>query len=435
MTPLFLLYLAALTAIAFFARFRVKTFDDFVIAGGSQGAFWITLSTLAGIVGGSATFGIMTLAAQHGFAAFWWLGAGSIFLALQSLLVSEKARALNVRTLPELAGKTVGKEPRIFIALVIAVSWIGIIAAQFAALESLFAPFMPGFLKNASLFLVSFTVIAYTAAGGQLSVLRTDALQFVLLMLGVLLTCLWLWRGGDPFGHVSLTAGSFSGVEFSAFLLVTGLPYFLGPDLLSRGFSAKDGKTARRSALTAAVILFFFAVPMTLIGVWAKVHGITAAPLPAIITDHVPAPLGGLLFLGLISALISSADTCLLSVASIAENDLAGGSSISRTRAVIVIAGLLAVAIAFFRRDVTALLISAYSVYVPGVVFPLFICLASASRRRVDKRLILSGMAAGSVLGAASVVWGIPACSLAGIGVSAIFSLAAILAPGSRPQA
>ncbi|MBO4318450.1 MAG: hypothetical protein J5855_09300 [Mailhella sp.] len=430
MTPVFLLYLAVLSAIAFFARSRVRTFSDFVIAGGRQGAFWITLSTLAGIVGGSATFGIMTLAAKHGFAAFWWLGAGSIFLILQGLLVSERARALDVSTLPELAGKTAGRQPRVFIALVIAISWTGIIAAQFSALESLFTPLLPESLKNISLFLVSFTVIVYTAAGGQISVLRTDALQFAILMIGVLFTCAWLWRGGDPAGQITLSAGSFARLEFTAFLLVTGLPYFLGPDLLSRGFSARDGKTARRSATIAAVVLFFFAVPMALIGVWAKENGISANPLPVIISEYVPAPLGCLLFLGLISALISSADTCLLSVASIVENDLIGGSNIRRTRVILIAAGAISAGIAFFRKDVTGLLLSAYSVYVPGVVFPLFTCLMFASKRPVSRNLVLTGMAAGSALGAASVCLDMPACSLAGMGASALFSAAAVCVPG-----
>ncbi|MBR5347351.1 MAG: sodium:solute symporter family protein [Deltaproteobacteria bacterium] len=422
-----MLYVAVLTIVAIYAKRQVKGFADFVIAGGRQKSIWISLSTLASIVGGSATFGIMTLAAKHGFPAFWWLGAGSIFLVLQSLLVSEKARSLNVYTLPELAGKTVGREPRFLIALIIVISWIGIIAAQFSALESLFIPFIPEGWRPAVLFFVSVAVIVYTTAGGQISVLRTDAMQFLLLMGGVLLACLLLWQNECPLPHIEFFNNTFSSSQFATFLLVTGLPYFLGPDLLSRNFSARDGRTARRSALIAAVMLILFAVPMTLIGVWAKEHGIAENPLPGIILGHLPPAAGALLFLGLVSALISSADTCLLSVSSIIENDLIGGKNIRRMRLMVVFVGALALFIAFFQKDVTRLLLSAYAVYVPGVVFPLFACLWFAGRMVPNKSFILLGMLAGSILGIASVCMGSPAYSLTGIGLSAAASLIACL--------
>lgn len=432
MLPYLIPYLAALAVMAVCATRRINGFSDFVIAGGSQNSFWITLSTLASIIGGSATFGIMTLAAKHGFPAFWWLGAGSIFLILQGFLVSEKARALNVCTLPELAGKTVGREPGLMIALIIAVSWIGIIAAQFSALESLFAPFIPEPWRPATLFLVSVSVIAYTAAGGQFSVLRTDAMQFIVLMGGVLLACVSLWQNERPAESIEFFNSTFTGSHFAAFLLVTGLPFFLGPDLLSRNFSAKDGRTARRSAQTAAVLLLFFAVPMTLIGVWAREHGLAADPLPGIILGHLPPATGALLFLGLVSALISSADTCLLSVSSIIENDLLRGKSIRRMRLLVVIVGIAALCIAFCQKDVIRLLLSAYAVYVPGVVFPLFACLWFAGRILPNKAFILSGMFAGSMLGIASVYASSPAYCLAGIGVSAAASAAACVSGKKR---
>ena len=429
-----ILYVAVLTIMAICATRQIRVFSDFVIAGGCQNSVWITLSTLASIIGGSATFGIMTLAAKHGFPAFWWLGSGSIFLVIQSILVSEKARALNVYTLPELAGKTVGHKTRVLIALIIVISWIGIIAAQFSALESLFIPFIPAPWRPAALFLVSVAVIVYTMAGGQVSVLRTDAMQFILLLVGVLLACTLLWKDDCPTRYIDFFNETFSCSQFATFLLITGLPYFLGPDILSRNFSAKDGRSARQSALIAAVLLVIFAIPMTLIGVWAREHGIAADPLPTIILDYLPPAAGAMLFLGLVSALISSADTCLLSVSSIIENDLICGKSISRMRIIVSIVGALALFIAFFHKDVTKLLLSAYSIYVPGVVFPLFCCLWFAGHTMPNTNLILSGMSAGSILGIVSVCVGNPAYTLTGIGVSATASLIACLI-GKKPFA
>lgn len=420
-------YVIVLAIIAIPAKRQINGFADYVIAGGRQNTLCITLSMLATILGGSATFGMMTLAAKHGFMAFWWLGSGSIFLVLHSLFVSEKARALNVFTLPELAGRALGRKAQVLIAFIIVISWIGIIAAQFAALESLLLPFVPIEWLPITFFIVSAAVITYTAAGGQISVLRTDAVQCLLILAGVLLACLLLWQNECPTGHMDFFHGTFTPSQFLSFLLVTGLPYFLGPDLLSRNFSAKDGRTARRASLMASGLLVIFAVPMTLIGLWAHAHGIAHNPLPNIIMNHLPPAAGALLLLGLVSALISSADTCLLSVASIIENDIICEKNITRMRLMVLFVGAVALFITLSQKDVIRLLLSAYAVYVPGVVFPLAACLWFAGRLHTQKAILFTGMLAGSLMGIFSALTGSSTYSLMGIGISAAASLLACL--------
>lgn len=419
---------------------RIGSFREYVIAGGRQGGGVVTLSLLASIVGGSATLGIADLTLKLGFPAFWWLGVGTAGLLLQAWLLSERVRGMGACTLPDVANITVGGEARTLTALIIAVTWTGIVAAQFAALSQIFAVLTGLTDTRILLIAVSLVVMAYTAAGGQLSVLRTDALQFALVFGGV--AAAWAFVYFGPAGEGAAVGGAWAGVEMlndrfgwadlaSLFCLV-GATYFIGPDIFSRNLSAKDGATARRSTLTAAVGLFVFALLMVSVSLWAKAHGVGgqgANPLVALIRDYLPAPVALLLGLGLVSALVSSADTCLMSAATILEHDLLRRDNMGRTRAFVLAIGLVALGIALLKSDVISLLMAAYSVYAPGVVAPLFVAIMAHGRRPLCKPLWLAGVAAGGLCGFLAGVLGMPSLPLAGMGISAVLAVAAVLTP------
>lgn len=419
---------------------RIGSFREYVIAGGRQGGGLVALSLLASIVGGSATLGIADLTLKLGFPAFWWLGVGTAGLLLQAWLLSARVRGLGACTLPDVANITVGGEARTLTALIIAVTWTGIVAAQFTALSQIFAV-LTGLTDTRALLIgVSLVVVAYTAAGGQLSVLRTDALQFALVFGGVAAAWAFVYFGAE--GQAATAAGAWAGVELlnerfgwadlaSLFCLV-GATYFIGPDIFSRNLSAKDGATARRSTLTAAAGLFVFALLMVSVSLWAKAHGVGGQggnPLVALIRDYLPAPVALLLGLGLVSALVSSADTCLMSAAAILEHDLLRRDNMGRTRVFVLGIGLISLGIALMKSDVISLLMAAYSVYAPGVVAPLFVAIMAHGRRPLCKPLWLAGVAAGGLGGFLAGVLGMPFLPLAGMGVSAVLAVAAVMMP------
>ena len=130
---LLIIYFLVLGFICIRDLFKVKNFDDYVVAGRKQSSPFVFMSLMATVLGASATVGIAARAENIGFAAFWWLAVGAIGFWFQAAFLSKPVHDLDVRTLPEIAEKTVGKTGRKLVALIIAVSWIGIIAAQFAA--------------------------------------------------------------------------------------------------------------------------------------------------------------------------------------------------------------------------------------------------------------------------------------------------------------
>lgn len=430
-----LAYVALMLTAGLHRSKKIDGFREYVLAGGRQGAGVITFSLLASMVGGSATLGIAKMAADIGFPAFWWLGAGVLGLLLQAFLLSDKVRSFNACTLPDIAAITVGKEAKILTALIIAITWIGIVAAQFSALAQIFSVIAGIPDPRWLLILFSLVVILYTAAGGQTSVLRTDSVQFFLLAGGVALSCVFLW-GKDTLDPLSLTHlewinARFGYTDLVSLLLLVGSSFFIGPDIFSRNLAARNGATARRATFLAAGGLLIFAVLITLIGMWAGSHGLGKLsgenPLVILIREYLPLPLAMLLALGLISALMSSADTCLLTTAAILEHDLLQKSSLLRTRIFVILVGLLSLGVALLKSDIIGLLLSAYSVYAPGIVMPLFVAIFFHGTRKVHRPLWLTGVTVGGLCGLFAGIVHIPSLSLLGMAFSAVLAIGSVL--------
>ncbi len=457
----FWFYLAFMLLLGLVSYFRVRTYKDFVLAGAKQGTFSITLSLLAGIIGGSATFGMVSLVSKHGFPAFWWLGVGAIFLALQALFLAKPVRRLDAYSLAHITEIVIDKKSSLYISFIICVAWTGIIAAQFTALGQLLGLMLDVENPEYLIALVAVFVILYTLLGGQFSILQTDSFQFLLLFSTVLLIFFLFYftdysyvsggnMGGDSWmmgwwdfkvlewenirdnlsARFELFNASFDGYELLYLSLLVGFSYFVGPDIFSRNLSAKSAKVAQRATLIAAFFLMVFAICMTYIGLWVNASILSQTDshlLVVLINDYLPLPLAILFCIGLISALISSADTCLMSTATILGNDILRTKSIAHIRVYILIIGSISLSLALFQDDIIKLLIGAYSVYVPGFVVPLSTALFCYKKREVNKNLLFLAIFLGSVLGLCSNIFQMHNLALYGIGVSALLSLLSLV--------
>ncbi len=429
---LLLAYAIILTAIGIFDNSHTRGFSDYVVAGRRQKSLMVTFSMLATAIGASATMGITGLAYKTGFPAFWWLGVGAIGLVLQSFLLSAKVRQYEAYTLPDLAEKTLGRPVRPVVALIIVISWIGIIAAQFVAAGHLISS-MTGLAFERLILVSSAVMILYTLLGGQTSILKTDFLQFAVLGGAVLMTVIFLYAGTPPKGlEFNLLNESFGAFDLTYFALIVGGSYFIGPDMFTRLFTAKDPQTARRAALGSGILLLVFGVLITLVGMWAasQAPGITSDVLSHVIANHLPGWLGLVLGFGLLSAIVSSADTCMITTASIVAHDLCGRKNTKTVRLFVATIGGLSLALAVFSGDIIALLISAYAVYSSGIVPVMFA--AIVSERRLNQIWALTGIIGGGLLGLASNWTANKPLALAGLALSSVCALIAWLR--AQPQ-
>ena len=407
LSVILLLYLGALIILGFKDARSLGGFSDFVVAGRRQGATAVVMSVLATIIGASTTIGIVDTAYRIGFPAVWWLLWGSLGLLAQSLFIASRFRSFHADTLPDVARITVGRGAEMLLALLICVAWIGVIAGQFKAMSGIIS-FLLGAESRWTFLLVSAIVIAYTTLGGQLSVVRTDMVQLPVILFGIVLCCLYLYFGngattGAP--GMELLNESYGWGEWTRQLFVIGGVYFLGPDILSRSLIAKDSRTARISVLAASGALAVFAVVIVLIGVWAKQFAPEAGQgstgvLLHVLGNSIPRPLGIILSLAIVSALLSSVDTCLINVSSIFTKDILRRESVACVRASVAVMGILALAFAVFNKGgIIAMLTGAYSIYAPGVICPMLVAVLCHGRYPVRRGWWLAAVVLGGLCG------------------------------------
>lgn len=457
---LLIIYFLVLGFICIRDLFKVKNFDDYVVAGRKQSSPFVFMSLMATVLGASATVGIAARAESIGFAAFWWLGVGAIGFWFQAAFLSKPVHDLDVRTLPEIAEKTVGKTGRKLVAFIIAVSWIGIIAAQFAAVAGFIGLVLGHDAGTQSVLITAVIVIVYTLLGGQLSVVRTDALQFGILTLGFFAAAIYLFGGFSgtesaaiqasqniangtsaglaTFGNFNLLNEKFGFADLAMMLFTVGGAYFLGPDVISRNLVAKDSSSARKAVVIGSFAILVFSVIIVLLGMWAATYAPNAAgshvnPLFRLASGTLPLPLAALLSVGLLSALLSSADTCLINSAAIFGSDILNTRRISVVRLLVVAIGIIATYLALQGKDIIGLLTMAYSVYTPGIVAPLAVAIIAHKKFSIKKSLWYAGVVVGGLFGlipailASTAKIATPAyIPHIGIAISLIFAIASL---------
>jgi Na+/proline symporter len=192
------------------------------------------------------------------------------------------------------------------------------------------------------------TILAYETVGGMRAVAWTDAAQGVLMLVG--LGALLAWRVSEAGGVAEITRGiaavrpestavpdARACANWASTIALMGLASAIYPQAIQRIYAARSGPVLRRSL----AVMTFMPLLTTLVVTWI---GFAAIPrfvgLGVVEADRVlPLVLGSwagsgsaqavaamLVFLGVLAAIMSTADSVLLSLGSIVAEDLLGRS-------------------------------------------------------------------------------------------------------------
>lgn len=408
-TIFIVIFFLGVIAIGTVNTFRVRTPDSFFVADRNSGSLSTGGSLTATIIGGSSTLGLAGLAFSKGITGAWWLLVGAIGLFCLLFFV-KRIKEHKVYTLPELLGKWYGETVRKAASILIAFAWLGIVGAQVSAAGRLISTFFPG---NVSIWiLISGSVfILYTLAGGQISVIKTDLAQAVLIVIGILTaSLLGLSRVGWLNGlHEKLNLSyfyfpvttNFTLKDLTVLILVVGTTYLIGPDMISRIFCSRTVKTSKRGIAVSILIIVPMAFIIAFIGIEAKAlfPGTSGeAAFPLIIREVLPPVLGALTITALLSAFLSSADTTLLTLSAIVSIDIFGirKRKILIYRLTVLISGIFALVIGIFSGGIISSLLLGYSVFSGGLAVPIIAALAGKplSKPAALASIITGGVAA-----------------------------------------
>jgi SSS family solute:Na+ symporter len=421
-------YLLAMLAIGAWGL-RMKGLDDFHLAGRGLKMILLTGTFCATIVGASSTLGMAGLGFGKGLPGAWWMLSGTAGLILLAVFFAEKIRATGCYTLPEMVGSFYGERTRMAASVLIAVSWVGVIAVQIVASGKVLGAVFGG---DETLFMIACTAVfvIYTVHGGQSSVVRTDLVQFLIIIVGmVFLFSRALGQAGSGLllSQSFPTSAEMGGWDVLSMLLVVGSAYLVGPDMYTRLFSAHSPKDAKIAATISAVVLIPLAFLITSLGIFSKSFYPAASPeqaIPSLLTGLLSPGLEGLVAAALLAAFMSSADTSLMTATSILTLDIyrkarpnaSLGKMMTVSRMAVLLIGVCALILAVSLPSIIKTLLIAYTVFTSGLLLPV---VAGFYRERLG--LTPSGALSALVGGGITAIFLGQSYPLLGMAVSAVF--------------
>ena len=411
-------YFLAIIGIGVWSKRRAGSQNGFFVAHRKGTLPLITGSLVATAIGGSALIVTSRLGFELGLPGAWWLLVGSVGLVLLGVFFARRVRGAALYTLPELVEKQYDRRVSLAAAILIVIAWTGVVAGQIVAAGSFLSILGIG---STTFWVVIFTavVVVYAILGGQFSIIRTDVFQAPIFFIGIFIVLALVFsrvggleglKASLPLSYFSFpTNPAFDWKTLLSFLILFGATYVVGPDMYSRLFCAKGEKTAQQSAILSAFLFIPLAFAITLIGMSAKVLYPQIMPddaFPQVISGVLSPGLSGLVIAAVIAALMSSADTCLLSQSVILTEDiikrvhpaLDERKTVLLTRLSLIGLGLVALGLALTLKTVYESLVFAYTVFTCGLVVPV-IAGFYKDKLKLTPRGALAALIGGGIIG------------------------------------
>lgn len=431
-----LILLGAYALLIGWTAFSAKTHTEeaFYVNNRASGALGVGFSIIVSCVGASATIGMIGMAFAVGTPAFWWLGGGAIGLVALSLFLARTVRKSGAYTLPHMAETFLGKQTRPLMAVIIVAAWSAILAAQFTALGTVLGS-LTGFGPRVCL-AIGFLLICGHTLGGQSAVMRVDRIQALIILAALAVMLAWLGRHnpGWPQGfRLEIVNADFPMKKLRYFLIVVGANYLVCPMLFGRIFSARDEKSAMTGGLVGAFGIVVCSVLIVAVGLACRgllPEGTAQdAVLTRILAEVMPPWMHLVVSFALISAIVSSADSCLVTAATVCSNDLFKTRAPAVGRMCVVALGVAGALVSFCGKGILGFLLMAYDIFACGVVAPCFVGLMLLPARRVHTGFACAAVMAGGIFGLAAALTENSLYSYMGMSLSALLALAGARKP------
>ncbi len=402
------LYFIGALVIGYYSYKKIKTSKDYFIAGKTAGVFQVTGSLLATILGSSAVLGSVAFAYGSGWAGAWLLFSAALGLGILFFLI-KYFKNFQGYNLPQLLETFYGTEVKTLSEIIIPIAWLGVIAAQIIGAGQIITS-ISNYSYEQGVIITGIIFIISTMIGGQSSVIKTDCFQLIFILFG-LVAC-YFFSGSYilNFETLPLINEKFSYLNLLVLILTYSSTFVVGPDIYSRIFCARDEKTAKKSIIFSIIILVPLGIILAGIGIKAS-HLFpnvgSESPLLYLAKNSLSKPIQIILYFGLLSAVISSATTCLLSggsiFAQVFTKNLENKNSIKLTRIFILIFGVISILIALKFKIILNILLMALSVYSGAFIIP---TLFGFAKFKISKKFVLTGIIVGGVLALVGKIFG-----------------------------
>lgn len=331
------IYLLLSIGIGLYAARRVHSSKDYVVAGRSLPLYITTATVFATWFGSETVLGTSSTFITEGMGGIVADPFGAAMcLILVGVFFAARLYRMNLLTIGDFYKQRYGRGVELATSMAIMLSYLGWVAAQLTALGLVFNVLSDGSISMAQgTVLGAVIVVIYTVYGGMWSVAMTDFMQMIVIVVGMLFVGYVVTGKVDGGAAAVVEHASANGkfnfwpemtlagvLGFIGALVTLGLGSIPQQDVFQRVMSAKDEKTAVRSAVLGGVLYFLFAfIPIFLAYsaflideqmVTKTLETDSQLVLPTLIMEHTPVFAQVLFFGALLSAIMSTASGTLL---------------------------------------------------------------------------------------------------------------------------
>jgi SSS family solute:Na+ symporter len=380
--------------------------EDYYVGGRNMSAGGVGLSVVATDVGGGFSIGLGGLGFIMGLSGSWMLFTGLIGAWISTVFLIPKiypiAKKHQFLTFPQSLAFHYNTKVALVAGIISLIGYVGFTSSQILAGAKLASATFPSFSINQAVLIMGVIAVAYTVVGGIKAVIYTDTIQWIILMVGLI--CIGIpigyfkiggWEAIQstiPANFMSLSNISFIQL-FNWFITIVPI-WFVGMTLYQRIYACKDQKTAIKAWRIAGLfewpIMAFMGIAL---GLFARVGfeqgmftEIGYAPgmaidaelgLPLFLRSILPIGLMGLMMSAYFSAIMSTADSCLMAASGNLTTDILGYfkknkaiNGVRNSQIITLLIGVFAVILATHMQNVLELMLYSYAFMVSGLLVP-----------------------------------------------------------------
>lgn len=413
-----ILFLAANLYIGYLSSKKIINFSHFSVGHRSFSSLLIFCTLSATFIGGGYTIGNAGKVFSTGMVySFALLGFSLKEILVATLVAPRMHRFTDCHSVGDMMAKHYGVSVKVITGVLSLFICGGILGAQVGALNAIFETTLH--INPVIGVIVSFIIlVVYASLGGMRAVVFTDALQFVVLAIGIPLTFFIGLHHVGGWHHIEQVVPPhfidfiYSPKSFIVFILLF-ITFIFGetlvPPYVQRLFMSKDTKSTFKGTLASGLVsipIFLLCGGIGLVAYTYNQHMNPNSAFPLIVNDLLPVGIRGIVIAALLSIILSSAAGFLNAAAIAFVNDIVKPlkrnqekvNYLKMARVSTILVGVIAIIFAVSIKNVLDILLAAYNFWSPIMLVPL---LAAIFNIKASTRDFFAGACLGIIGGLA----------------------------------
>ena len=332
------LYVVITLAVGIYASKFVKNTDDYLLAGRKFPWYISSAALFATWFGSETVLGTSSQFAKEGFSGIIEDPIGAaLCLLLLGLFFAKPLYRMNFLTFGDFYRVKYGKVAELIASIFLIISYLGWIAAQMIAIGVILNVVIgiPIFIGT---IIGSCIVISYTFIGGMWSVVLTDFIQTITIIIGLIITTIIVMNKKEivdvfhqtPSHYFEMfpKSGSTNFLNYFAALITIGLGSIPQQDIYQRVMSSKSERTAVVSSYIAAIMYLSIALLPLILTLYAinlspqLLKNSTQLLIPNFIKLYTPFFVQVLFYGALLAAIMSTASGAIIAPAAILSENI-----------------------------------------------------------------------------------------------------------------